>query len=135
MCAFDRVIKKFHTDQPITAYKIVERVTPDSIGFTIPVGRCPRGRWVRFDEVKARGGCSDFHPGFHAWTQPGWKSRVPGETTMEVALKGDIVIAELDGAELICGEYIYIPTPEEIDSLKLSQGSPGPDEYVEVLEA
>ena len=124
MCEFDYVVKRDHVEKPIVAHKVFSRLTKNWAYFWAVVGKLPRGKWLRFDdnEVKNYGSqCHRFENGFHCFVRPARREKEMGLhadeplETIPVQLKGDITVANQFGDEIVVGEWIYVPTVEELE--------------------
>lgn len=125
MCEFDFVIGKHHVERPFQAHKVFSRLTEKWAYFWSVIGRIPRGKWIRWDgkQVQSLGSpCLTYENGFHCFVRP--KGEVEKEiglnadktlSTIPVQLKGDITVANQFGEEILVGEWIYVPTVEELE--------------------
>ena len=124
MCDIGTVLGQGNVTKPLQGYKVFSQATDELCSFTIARGSVPRGEWTRYDEVlpfpRNKGGCKHFKNGFHAFVSSAdaisaadsWDS-----VSLPVQLKGDITIANQDGTEIIVGEWIYVPTVQELENM------------------
>lgn len=124
MCEFDRVLGRFQQDKPSIAWKVFRKLTDKKAEFAIAPGSVARGQWFRFDKVdptpRNKRGCFIYEDGFHAFT-----SQVSiddeahdhyGDIVIPVLLKGRVTHALQNGVNIIVGEYMYVPTAEELST-------------------
>lgn len=125
MCELDFVVRKHKVEKPYTAHKVFSRLTEKWAYFWSVIGRVPRGKWVRWDskEVQSLGSpCLTHEDGFHCFVRPmknrekeiGLNADVP-LSTIPVQVKGDVTIANQFGDEILIGEWLYVPTVEELE--------------------
>lgn len=142
MCEFDYTIGKYHVDQPITAHKIFLMLKKKWAYFSLVLGRIPRGKWLRWDSEeiykplgKGMTGCETFENGFHCYVRPEPNTNEPF-TQIPVKIKGDVTIANQFGKEIYVGEWIYIPTVEELEQESFDGvGTPAEDKAIEAALA
>lgn len=124
MCEFDYVIGKHHVDKPFTAHKVFSWLNEKWAYFGLVFGRIPRGKWVRWDSEEVQkplgkgSGCKTYENGFHCYVRP-LNGTNEDYTQIPVKVKGDITVANQFGEEIVVGEWLYVPTEEELEREQL----------------